>query len=212
VTAQWQRRADELAADAMAEGKPTGWFEQLFAEGVAGTTTMPWDRRDPQPLLVDWAVGRGLTGPGRAVVPGCGLGADVAFLAAAGFTVTGFDVSATAVDVARQRYPDLDLQQADLFALAPSWAGAFDLVVDIYTVQALPRSVRAATIAALRGLVAPGGTLMAVQAELGPQDDPDEGPPWPLTRAELDSFADDGLEPVAVEVRDGYWRGEFRRP
>jgi hypothetical protein len=45
------------------------------------------------------------------------------------------------------------------------------------------------------------------------------GPPWPLTRAEIDSFAAGGLEAVDVEEIDdpsapmsGRWRVELRRP
>jgi hypothetical protein len=211
VTADWQRRAGQLAADALAQGEPVGWFEQLFAEGAAGTTTMPWDRREPHPLLADWASGRQLAGECRAVVPGCGLGADAAFLAGLGLSVTGFDVSATAIDLARQRFPGPEFCHANLFALSPLWFRSFDLVVDIYTVQAMPRPVRSAAVAALRQLVAPGGTLLIIQAVLGPDDDPDEGPPWPMTRPELDSFAADGLSQAAVEMRDGLWRAEFCR-
>jgi hypothetical protein len=41
------------------------------------------------------------------------------------------------------------------------------------------------------------------------------GPPWPLTRAEIDAFAAGGLEPVRVEdFRDvgiRWWRAELRR-
>jgi hypothetical protein len=45
------------------------------------------------------------------------------------------------------------------------------------------------------------------------------GPPWPLTRDEIDAFATDGLRPVRVEqVSDPRFSGElrgraeFRRP
>ena len=44
------------------------------------------------------------------------------------------------------------------------------------------------------------------------------GPPWPLTRAEIDSFADDDLHPIQVErlhraEQPGAdrWRTVFRR-
>jgi hypothetical protein len=176
VTADWQRRADQLAAESLARSEPVAWFERLFAEGAAGSTSMPWDRREPHPLLADWAAGRDLAGPGRAVVPGCGLGADAAFLAGLGLSVTGFDVSGTAVEVARRRFPGPDFRQADLFAPAPLWLGA-----------------------------------LVVQAVLGAHDDPDEGPPWPLTCRELDSFAGGGLDQAVVEIRDGLWRAEFCR-
>jgi len=51
---------------------------------------------------------------------------------------------------------------ADLLAPPPEWAGAFDLVAEIYTVQALYGKARAAAIGALPGLVAPGGTLLVI--------------------------------------------------
>ena len=66
---------------------------------------------------------------------------------------------------------------------------AYDLVVEIYTVQALPRTLRTAATAAVGSLVAAGGTLVVIQAVLGPDEDPAQGPPWPLTRTEIEAFA-----------------------
>ena len=50
-------------------------------------------------------------------------------------------------------------------------------------------------------------------------DGPVEGPPWPLTRAEIESFGVGHLQPVLIEdIRDvpepgdRRWRAEFRRP
>ena len=51
----WDLRADELAAGAIARGEPTAWFDELYAEGRAGTVSMPWDRTEPQVLLREWA-------------------------------------------------------------------------------------------------------------------------------------------------------------
>ncbi len=105
----------------------------------------------------------------------------------------------------------------DLLDLPSEWVGAFDLVVEIYTVQAVNRSVRDELTAGVRSLVAPGGTLLAVQAIA--VDGDDDGPPWPLTRAEMEAFGKDGLSPVTIEQlmvpgspgRAGLWRAEFRR-
>jgi hypothetical protein len=44
----------------------------------------------------------------------------------------------------------------------------------------------------------PGGTLLVIAAVRGEEEDPAEGP-WPLTRAEVGSFAADGLELVRLE-------------
>ena len=113
-------------------------------------------------MLADWLTG---SGAGRsAVVVGCGLGADAEFVAAHGFATTAFDISATAVRTAQQRYPTspVDYRTADLFAL-PGTGEAFDLVVEIINVQALPVSLRAEAVAAVAGLVAPGGTVLVVE-------------------------------------------------
>jgi hypothetical protein len=94
------------------------------------------------------------------------------------------------------------------------WRGAFDLVLEGLTVQSLPRQLRGAAIARVRELVAPGGTLLVVAAVKDEEEDPAEGP-WPLTRAEVESFAAGGLELVRLEDfrdRDAHrWRAELRR-
>ena len=218
----WDEQADRLAASSLAAGDPTGWFERLYRSAVKGEVPMPWDRTAPHPLLAEWAQAHGLTGDGRrAVVVGCGLGADAAYVAGLGFDATGFDLSESAIREARQRHPDsaVHYQQANLLDLPAEWAGAFDLVVEVFTVQALPASIRADAIASVRGLVAPGGTLVVVAFADPEGTGAGQGPPWPLSRAQLESFAADGLvavrvEEVALPDRPGEhrWRAEFHRP
>ncbi|NUS40854.1 MAG: methyltransferase domain-containing protein [Terrabacter sp.] len=70
---------------------------------------MPWDRSEPAPQLREWAESHadGVTRRGRrAVVVGCGLGADAEYLASLGFDTVAFDVAPTAVRVAQERHPD----------------------------------------------------------------------------------------------------------
>lgn len=204
----WPRQADRLAALSIAAGDPSGWFDQLYAGAVAGEVNMPWDR-GPNPLLVEWTGVRDGTGK-RAVVVGCGLGADARHLAALGYDTVGFDVSETAVKLAAERNPGVEFGTADLLDLPAAWRGAYDLVVEIYTVQALPRTYRQQATAAVASLVAPGGTLFVVFARQ--QDgDLDSGPPWPLTRAEIDAFGSGDLTAVRVEAVSDRWVAEFRR-
>ena len=107
----------ELVRAAIESGEPTAWFDRLYGEGERGEVSMPWDRRTANPVLEDWARSQDLSGTGRrAVVVGCGLGADAEFLSSLGFAVTAFDVSQTAVRLAAQRNPgsSVDYRQADL--------------------------------------------------------------------------------------------------
>jgi SAM-dependent methyltransferase len=205
-------QAGRLAAESLAEGDPTGWFERLYVASSTGGVPVPWDREAPHPLLADWAEGRTFAG-GRALVVGSGLGEDAEFVARLGFATTAFDISATAIGGARARFPDTDVDYrvADLLAPPVEWAGAFDLVVESYTVQALPEALRAAATAGVTSFVAPGGTLLVIAAarEAGT---PADGPPWPLTPAQLEAFGARDLDPVRIERdEDERWRAEFRR-
>ena len=67
----------------------------------------PWDKGFAAPPLIDLTarLGPGLWGGGTVLVPGCGLGHDVRWLAGQGLTVTGLDISTTAVDKARSLPP-----------------------------------------------------------------------------------------------------------
>lgn len=210
--------ADALRLAAEAKGNPTGWFEPLYAEAATGNAIVPWDRDEPNPLLVGWAAG--LTGVGkRAMVVGCGLGRDAEHVASLGFDTTAFDIAPTAVRVARERFPGsvVDYVVADLLAPPAGWAGAFDLVVESITVQSMPLSVRADAIRQVGRMVAPGGELLVISGIRGDGVVAD-GPPWPLTRAEVESFATDDLRvkhieqavrPEAPDIKR--WRAVFTR-
>jgi SAM-dependent methyltransferase len=187
---------------------------------------VPWDDGQANPHLTEWttsAAERAVVGPGRRVlVVGCGMGNDPVFLAGLGCEVIAFDVSSTAIAQARRRFADSPVQfeVADLLAPPPEWAGAFDLVTEIYTVQALYGKARAAAIEALPGLVAPGGTLLVI-ARATDEEDPVRDPammPWPLTRSELEALAGNRLTARSIEKFFDHedpprlrWRAEFSR-
>ncbi len=192
----WPATADRLAQRALAADEPTAWFERLYSAARRGEVPMPWDRAQPNPALLSWADQQQLDGSGRcAVVVGCGLGADAELLAARGFRTTAFDISDSAVAEARGRHPGsaVSYLSADLLAVPASWRQAFDLVVDVYTVQAMPPALRERATAAVGGLVARGGSLVVISATRQDDAEPPDGPPWPLSPGELDRFASEGL-------------------
>lgn len=215
VTRDWDLRADELAGEAIGRGEPTAWFDRLYAEGLAGEISVPWDREDPNPQLAEWAETVGLDGAGRtAVVVGCGLGADAEFLAGLGFATTGFDVSPAAIREAQRRHPQtlVDYRVEDLLALSGDLVGRFDLVVEIFTLQALPDPPRADAAVAVVGLVRPGGRLLVVAFRDDGSERSDQGPPFALGRDFMQSLGSDLLYVVRLEERPGpRWLAEYRR-
>jgi SAM-dependent methyltransferase len=195
---------------------PTGWFEPLYAAAERGEREVPWDRDEPREGLVEWAEAHSLDGSGLgAVVVGCGFGADAEYLSSLGFDVTAFDVAPTAVRAAQERHPGSAVHYvtADLLEFPAAWGEAFAFVFDALTVQSLPDSVRPHVIRNVGRLVAPRGTLLTIASARDEADGPVDGPPWPLTRADLESFASGGVETVRIEQLPGpRWRAEFRRP
>ncbi|WP_436534032.1 class I SAM-dependent methyltransferase [Actinoplanes sp. HUAS TT8] len=208
--------ARRFAAASLAAGDPTGWFERLYAEARDGHATVPWDVPAAGVNLREFALAPG--DGRRALVVGCGNGRDAEHVAALGYSVTAFDISATAIELARSRHPEsaVDYRVADLLNPPPEWNRTFDLVLESNNVQALPVEIRARAIATIGDFVAPGGTLLVLAAAA--TDSPGEGPPWPLSRAEVDAFAGPGLRPVSVEELPApgsrlliRWRAVFSR-
>jgi SAM-dependent methyltransferase len=217
----WDVEADRLAHEAASDGEPTRWFEELWSAAARDEVDMPWDRTAPYPPVLEH-VERARDGSGRrAVVVGAGLGADAELLASRGYRTVAFDLASSAVALARSRHPAtaVDYRVADLLDLPHDLVGAFDLVVDVFTVQALPRTLRDEAVAGVRSLLAPGGELLAVQFVLPDGADVGQGPPWLLTREEVESFAagdvrQESLVQVPHPLRpDGprTWVGVFRR-
>jgi SAM-dependent methyltransferase len=211
--------ARQLAAEAIANGDDTGWFETLYAAAEQGAATVPWADLAPNPRLVRALAGA--AGGRRAVVIGCGLGDDAEHVASLGLTTVAFDVSPTAIAGARRRFPRSAVEYviADLLSPPHSWAGAFDLVVEVYTLQVLTGAARRTAIARTAQLVAPGGRLLVIAGARDEHDEPGTMP-WPLTRAEIESFRGYGLTEHAItdflDDEDGElvrrWRAWFTAP
>ncbi|MCW2801159.1 MAG: Methyltransferase type 11 [Aeromicrobium sp.] len=197
----WPRAADRLGRDAAAGGDPTRWVEELWSSAERDEIETPWDRSDPFPDVARRITELGPGVGGRAVVVGAALGADAEAIARAGWDTVAFDVSPAAVRLARQRYPDSDVDYriGDLLDLPEDLVGAFDLVVEVFTVQSMPPTVRDRAIEGIRGLIAADGSAIVVQYVRGDAG-ADDGPPWMLDRTEMEMFGGDGID-IDLEVR-----------
>jgi SAM-dependent methyltransferase len=193
---------NEISTDAYDRGDYTGWFENLYAQAQGNLDVVPWADCQVNPWLKDWIESTKLDWLDRQIlVVGCGLGDDAEYLAKLGAKVTAFDLSPTAIAWCHQRFPNshVNYQVVDLFTAPADWHHNFDLVIEIYTIQALPASIRANAIACIGDFVAPNGKLLVVCRGRNSEDLVGELPPFALTQAELNKFTDRGLTQVSIE-------------
>lgn len=217
-----KRRADALRAEFDEAGNVMDWFEACYEQAEGEPALVPWAHQIARPEFVEWLENLPAEKrTGRALDVGCGLGDNAVRLAEAGFNVTAFDISKTAIEWAQKRFPDINIEWrvADLVDPPKDFFGAFDLVNETYTLQALRPPYREAAIKSLAMFVKPGGTLLIVGR--GRHDDePENPPPWPLVCDELKPIEEAGLELVGFDdfhtERKGrpvrHFRIELKRP
>ncbi|MGC0422689.1 class I SAM-dependent DNA methyltransferase [Embleya sp. AB8] len=121
-------------------------YETVFADMPAQLAALDW-------LIAELA-------PGSKVLDiGSGTGRPAAEkLAEAGHRVTGIDVSATMVELARARVPGATFEQTDVRDLVDD-DGAWDAVCAFFSFLQLPRADLDAQLERLGARLAPGGLL-----------------------------------------------------
>ena len=194
-------RIQQLSTASYLQGDYTGWFETLYAEANGDFNAIPWADRGLNYWLKDWIEKSEINWANqRVLIVGCGLGDDAEYMAGLGAKVTAFDLSPTAIDWCRQRFPQsqVDYQVVDLFAAPADWLHSFDLAIEIYTIQALPANIRPTAIDCIGNFIAPHGKLLVVCRGREPEDVCDSLP-FPLTQAELTRFTENGLTQVSFE-------------
>lgn len=106
---------------------------------------------------------------------GCGAGGSTTRTLATSFRLTGVDLSARSVELARAAIPTATFVQSDMtraeFPLA-----SFDAVAAFYSIFHVPRAEHAPLLGRIRGWLRPGGLLVAT---MGAHDNPGElAPDW----------------------------------
>jgi SAM-dependent methyltransferase len=146
---------------------------------------------------------------GRVLVPGCGVGHDVAFLVSRGIDVQGLDIAPKAIERAKARYPELAERfvLGDLFELK----GEFDAVVEHTCLCALPPEWREKYREAVASLLKPCGRLIGVFF-INPEMDPGEsGPPFGISEAELKALMAPQFELIESYVPETAYPGREGR-
>lgn len=166
---------------------PEFWSERFEQEFT------PWDRGGVPTALRQFV--EQSPRPYVTLIPGCGTGYEVAFLAEAGWDVTAIDFSAAAVEAAGRvlgRWADR-VVCADFFDFAPP--APVELIYERAFFCALPQRMRAAVVARWAELLPPGGLL----AGFFFFDDAPKGPPFGIVPGELEALLIPFFERIADE-------------
>jgi SAM-dependent methyltransferase len=147
---------DEIVEDDVAP-----LMEAIYGGEIVPVDEIPWNHAEPPPPLTE-LVDSGRVRPCQAIDLGCGAGNYAAYFASRGFTMTGVDISARAIALAREtarrhgvscRFAVADLLgELDLEVIGGDYEFAFDweLLHHIY-----PRQ-RARYVANVSRLLRPG--------------------------------------------------------
>jgi SAM-dependent methyltransferase len=149
----------------------------------------PWDRGGvPQDLQQFVAA----SGPLRTLIPGCGSAYELAFLAGAGWDATAIDFSPAAVTAGKAAAgPWAErVEQADFF----TWPAPqpLELIYERAFLCAMPRAMWP-QVAARWAALLPAGALLAGFFFF---DEAPKGPPFGITRAQLDALLQPDFELV----------------
>jgi SAM-dependent methyltransferase len=149
------------------------------------TGDTPWEKGYASPPLSEFLESD--TFAGSVLVPGCGHGHDVRLLARFGARPLGLDVAPAAVNKARafQRSGNESYRLGDLFKLDKDLCGAFDGIFEHTCFCAIHPSRRIDYVRSVSSALKSRGHLLAVF--FIKIEDP-EGPPFPVSSAEIDDL------------------------
>jgi SAM-dependent methyltransferase len=146
--------------------------KRIVADGydLAAERYLAWSGERPSgPRLHYLARALELIPPGADVLElGCGAGIPMTSALAESRHVTGVDISARQLELARHNVPAATFLQSDMTALDFPPA-SFDAVVAFYSLTHVPRNEQAPLLEQVRGWLRPGGVFVA---SMGVEDDP----------------------------------------
>jgi 2-polyprenyl-3-methyl-5-hydroxy-6-metoxy-1,4-benzoquinol methylase len=137
-----QRAGDELTAPVLSglRRKALGWEAIYSSRRRELLGPLQWESENPVRALVE-LLDRPDFAPCRVLELGCGDGVNAVFMASRGCSVTAVDVSATALEMARENQSEAGVEvewiEGDVFELAPP-DEPYDLVFDRGLLHHLP--------------------------------------------------------------------------
>jgi len=152
-----------------------------------------WDLGQVAPPFVELRE-KGKLPLGKVLVPGCGRGHEVIFLAENGFEVTGIDFSEGAVTYLGNALKKRNLKgrvlHQDFFSLDDTHDGVYDLVIEQTFFCAISPRQRQDYVLKVSRMLKPGGMLVGLFYHTDKQG----GPPYNTTREDIETHFSEKFE------------------
>ena len=148
---------------------------------------LSWDLDEVAPPFVHLWKERDIP-PCRAIVPGCGAGHEVMFLAEKGFEVTAVDYSHGAVRLLESAFEKnsfaSEVLHQDFFTLGHQHDETFELMLEHTFFCAISPHMRQAYVETANRILKPGGSLIGLFYETNE----DGGPPFNTRQEDIEEY------------------------
>ncbi|MCA9800682.1 MAG: methyltransferase domain-containing protein [Cyanobacteria bacterium HKST-UBA02] len=165
-----------------------------FWNGLYGADRTPWDMGGV-PARLALYLNEKQAGGGRVLIPGCGSGYEAALFSQAGFRVSALDLSAVALQRAREILatqdlcPEVSFIEGDFFEFESS--EPFDIIYERAFLCSFPPGRRADYAEKCRGILAEDGVLVGF---FFVDKERQSGPPYPIPEQSLFDLLGEGFE------------------
>ena len=193
-------------------------YSQEDWQGHYDSNDMGWDLGEVAPPFVKLWQEEKLP-VGKVLVPGCGRGYEVVFLAENGFEVTAIDFSEGAITHLENALKERNLKgrvlHQDFFSMDDSHDGVYDLVLEQTFFCAIAPRQRQDYVLNVARILKPGGMLVG----LFYHTDKEGGPPYNTIRQDIESnfsknFEIQQLDKTSLSVeqrKDKEWLGILKK-
>jgi SAM-dependent methyltransferase len=189
----------------------TGYMRPMNWDECYRNGEVFWDKGAPAPAMKQYLAHQAVDG--RALVPGCGRGNEVALAVEHGLDAMGLDIAPTAVAEARALYPYLAerFMTGSLFDPPEEMRGTYDVVLEHTCMSGLTPALRADYRRGIDLTLRRGGLLIGMWFINPALDQGKKGPPFPFSVADLTALFAEGYEIVEDYVPDVSFPGREGR-
>ena len=180
--------------------RDSAYWQAIYDDGDIG-----WDKGTPAPPFVNLLKEKPFRKGSHVLVPGCGLGHEVLFLASLGYQVTAVDFAESAIAGLTARAGDLPVTalQRDLFSLPGDHTAVFDVVLEHTCFCAIPIEMRPRYVEVMHTVLKRDGRMVGLFYET----DAEEGPPFKTTQEDVQSHFSNYFEITRLERPNDSFKG-----